>query len=55
MKKLESRGSEGEEDVFDVAIFEETVLRKQLAEIEDTIAGLVDDLKFECEPYLLAS
>lgn len=43
-----------EEEEFSTTAHEEKVLRKKLAVVEGDIAGLLDDLRFECEPQLLA-
>ena len=43
-----------EEEEFNTGAHEERTLRKKLAEVEGAIAGLLADLRFECEPHLLA-
>ena len=57
MKKQELREKDKgmeEEEEFSTTAHEEKVLRKKLAVVEGDIAGLLDDLRFECEPQLLA-
>ena len=40
---------------FNTGVHEERELRKQLSEVEGAIAGLIADLRFECETELLAA
>lgn len=55
IKKQELRRREKEEEEeFNTGAHEEKTLRKKLAEVEGAIAGLLADLRFECEPHLLA-
>ena len=52
-QKLREREKEEEEEEFSTTAHEERVLRKKLAIVEGDIAGLLGDLRFECEPQLL--
>ena len=57
MKRLEKVGrerQESEEEEVSREAHEERELRRRLAETEGGIAGLLSDLRFECEPQLLA-
>ena len=57
MKKQELRQrekDEEEEEEFSTTAHEEKMLRKKLAVVEGDIAELLNDLRFECEPQLLA-
>ena len=54
LEKVEREGQEEDEEVFSRAEHEERELRRRLADIEGAIAGLLTDLRFECEPQLLA-
>ena len=50
----EKEKGEEEEEEFSTTAHEDKMLRKKLAVAEEDIAGLLDDLRFECEPQLLA-
>ena len=44
-----------EEDGFRSSAHQERELRRELAQVEEAIAGLMRDLRFECESELLAA
>ena len=48
------RQGEEEEEEFATAEHEERAIRRRLAETEGAIAGLLRDLRYECEPQLLS-
>lgn len=51
----EQEEGEEEDDSFRISAHEERELRRKLAEVEEAIAGLMRDLRFECESELLAA
>lgn len=54
LRRREKEVGKEEEEEFNTGAHEERTLRKKLAEVEGAIAGLLADLRFECEPHLLA-
>lgn len=54
LEKVERERQEEEQEEFSTTAHEERELRKRLAETEGAIAGLLTDLRYECEPQLLA-
>ena len=54
-RRAAEEGEEEDEVVCGAAVQEERELRKRLAEVEGAIAGLLSDLRFECEPQLLTA
>lgn len=54
LRRREKEAGTEEEEELSIGAHEERTLRKKLSEVEGNIAGLLVDLRFECEPQLLA-
>ena len=53
-RERQGKEEEEEEEEFATAEHEERAIRRRLSETEGAIAGLLRDLRYECEPQLLS-